>query len=289
MNFDERVFRTFLTAIRPFKNKGLGNIKPVNSLYRKIEGKLLPTMRRVVHVNDYDLQLEAKSIDGIERQLIFNNEYEPVTTSILKKYVRSGMKVIDVGANIGYFTLLLSKLVDITGTVTAFEPERNNFRALLNNIRLNNVGNIQAIQNAVGNNHEMLSLYISSEESGEHSLIAKRHCKSEQQIEVVRLDDVVKDTNVIKTDTEGNDFHVLQGAERLLTSHPLLIIEFWPEGILKSGHTHKEFWDLLHVYYKDIFIADEVEKTLTIGTLEDALRRCQRNKLSVNLIGGFNV
>jgi len=289
MNFDERVFRTFLIAVQPFKNKGLGNIKPVNSLFRKIEGKLLPTMRRVVHVNDYDLQLEAKSIDGIERQLIFNNEYEPVATSILKKYVRSGMKVIDVGANIGYFTLLLSKLVDITGTVTAFEPERNNFIALLNNIRLNNVGNIQAIQNAVGNNHEMLSLYISSEESGEHSLIAKRHCKSEQQIEVVRLDDVVKDTNVIKTDTEGNDFHVLQGAERLLTSHPLLITEFWPEGILKSGHTHKEFWDLLHVYYVDILIADEVEKTLTIGTLEDALRRCQRNKLSVNLIGGFNV
>ena len=284
MNLDERIFRLFLRVVRPLRNKGLGSNRSVVFTYRGIEKFLMPKARRMVTLPDYQLHLVLSSIDGISQNLIYNGEYEPVATSVLRKYTRLEMNVIDVGANIGYFTLLLSKLVGNLGKVFAFEPEKQNYAALCHNIQLNNGSNILTYQNAVGNVDEMCTLYVSSEESGEHSLVTKRHCHATQTVKVVRLDDLVRNADVIKTDTEGNDFHVLQGAERLLSAQPLLITEFWPDGIIKSGHTCEEFWSLLHFYYKDILIADEVEKTLTTGTIEDAIRRIGVNMMSVNLI-----
>jgi FkbM family methyltransferase len=267
MNLDERIFRLFLCVVRPLRNKGLGSVKPVFFTYREIEKLLIPKARRVITLPDYQLHLELSSIDGISR-----------------KYVQPKMTVVDVGANIGYFTLLLSKLVGSKGMVFAFEPENRNYNALRHNMQLNNVSNILVYQSAVGKVDEICTLYVSSEESGEHSLVTKRHCHTTQTVKVVRLDDLVRNVDVIKTDTEGNDLHVLQGAGRLLSSQPLLITEFWPEGIIKSGHTCEEFWNLLRSYYQNILIADEVEKTLTIGTMSDAIRRIGKNMMSVNLI-----
>ncbi len=284
MNSETR-FDLFLSLVHPFKNRGLGRITFLNSLYRHAEGRLLPKTRKTIRINNYDIQLEITSIDGIARLLIYNGEYESVTTSVLKKYLTPSMKCVDVGANIGYYTLLMARNSEV---VWAFEPEEKNYKDLLENIKLNHFQNIIPINRAVGAIGEVKNLYVSSEESGEHSLVSKRHCKSTTKVEVVTLDSMIKQRiDVVKIDTEGYDFNVLLGAKRLLSTHPLLITEFWPEGINLCGHSCKEFWDLLSTYYPVIYIADEVEKTLTVGSMEDAIRRIGKNMMSVNLIGGL--
>lgn len=282
----EKTFNIFLALVRPLKGKGLGSIRPVNQLYRWLEGQLLPRSSRLVSVNGCTMKLVATSIDGIERQLIFSKEYEPVATNVLKKFVQPGMRVVDVGANIGYYTLLLSKLVKENGTVWSFEPEAKNFDNLTTNIRLNRLTNVISVPKAVGSKNEIRDFFISSEESGEHSIVLKRHCKKVVRIRVVSLDSVIVDKiDVLKTDTEGNDCEVLLGAKELIRKYrPLLITEFWPDGLIKAGAKPQDFWILLQSYYDNIYIADEVEKTLSIGTMEDAVRRIGKNMLSVNLI-----
>ena len=281
----EVAFKTFLSLVKPLKNKGLGNIRFVNNAYRWAEGMLLPHSSRLVTVNGLKMQLVAKSIDGIERQLIYNHEYEPVTTSILKKVVRPGMTSVDVGANIGYFTLLLSGLVGENGRVWSFEPEEQNFTMLLNNIRLNDLNNIITLQQALSNKVTTCNLYVSGEESGEHGLILRRHCKKVQSVTTTTLDRVVTQyVDVVKTDTEGNDFNVLLGAKRLFGRRPLFVTEFWPDGIMASGTSPKIFWDYLKSMYKWIYLVDEIEKSISVAVYENALTRCRRNMMSVNLV-----
>lgn len=284
----ETVFRLFLLTTKPFVNRGIGNIRFLSKTYRRLEGMLLPKERKAITVNDCTMVLETTSIDGIERQLIYDKKYEPVTTKVLRSYLGVGMNAVDVGSNIGYYTLLFAKRVGYLGRVWSFEPEEKNFRQLLENIKRNRLDNVLPAQKAISNTLGMSKLYVSSEESGEHSLVVKRHCKSVVNIETTTIDETFHDTrvDVLKIDTEGNDIRVLLGAERLLTENsPLLVVEFWPEGIVKGGYTPQQFWELLLSYgFKHIYIANEIKKTLILGSLTQALNNCSDHGFSVNLI-----
>jgi FkbM family methyltransferase len=250
-------------------------------MYRRLEGRLLPCSRKLVEVNGSKMLLQTKNIDGIERCLIYDGVYEGVTTSVLKKYLKPDMTFVDVGANIGYYTLLGARR---GGLVYAFEPEEKNFKDLIGNTRRNNFTNVIPLQKAVGSECGSVTLYVSSEESGEHSVVLKRHCNEMRKIEMVTLDRTVSHVDILKIDTEGNDYNVLLGAKRLLENCSLLITEFWPEGIIKSGHTCEEFWSLVASYFPHIQIADEVEKVLVEESLEEAIKRAGDHKMSVNLV-----
>ena len=83
-------------------------------------------------------------LDSLELS-IFRN-YEPFETSLLSAEIRPGMRIVDVGANIGYYTLLFSKLTGASGHVFAFEPEPENFGLLQRNLARNDRTNVGAFQ-----------------------------------------------------------------------------------------------------------------------------------------------
>jgi len=74
--------------------------------------------------------------------------YEKNETKLFKKYIKENMGVIDIGANIGYYSLLAAKLVGKNGKVYAFEPETANYKMLLKNIEINGYKNIVSEQKA---------------------------------------------------------------------------------------------------------------------------------------------
>ncbi len=252
---------------------------------------MLPSTRRLVIVDGMSILAETrtgKEVDGIARQLIFAGVYEPVTTNLLRSYLKPGMRVADVGANIGYYTLIAAHYVGASGIVWAFEPEQHNFAALIDNVQRNTLQNVRPSMVAVSDTIGVDTLYVSGEESGEHSLVVARHCKDKVVVPTTTLDSVIGDAtlHVLKTDTEGNDVKVLRGAKHTLQrSNCLLIVEFWPEGILKGGSTPQELWDyLVACGFSHFYVADEVEKTLSVGTLESTLKHCNDRKFSVNLV-----
>lgn len=99
-------------------------------------------------VNDYRLLLDARD-PGIHRSLLRHGTRELEQRYLLERTLRPGMRVLDLGANIGYYTVMMSKLVGERGRVYAVEPHPENFDLLEQNIRLNRLANVEAEQVAI--------------------------------------------------------------------------------------------------------------------------------------------
>lgn len=157
---------------------------------------------------------------------IYRGLWERGVTNIFKKYIRKNDIVIDVGANIGYYTLLSAKIVGDNGRVYAFEPSQKVYKKLKYNISLNNFKNI--ITECLGvsdkENKERLCLQ-SSYKIHEESKIENT------EIDMITLDSYIKRKKInkvdfIKIDTDGFDFAILKGAINTIKKfRPTIIVE----------------------------------------------------------------
>jgi len=139
---------------------------------------------------------------------------------------------IDVGSNIGKYTVKVANQLGTSGRVISIEPEGSNFEMLKANVELNTLSNTTLLNVACWNKKDKLKLYLGRgfKSTGDHSV---KYHRSENFIEVValRLDDILKDLQIehvdfIKIDAEGADGEVLEGAEESLAKNPHLKIIF---------------------------------------------------------------
>ena len=224
-------------------------------------------------------------IGGVASRLSVGGVYEPMTTRIMKEIIKPGMDVIDIGANIGYFTLLMAKLTGNHGKVYAFEPEDNNFTSLVSNIGLNGFKNIVPYRFALSDESGEAKLYISEYESGEHSMVSQDDKSYSIDIKTFKLDYAIKGKiDLIKCDTEGNEMKVLLGAyETLKIHHPVLILEIWPDGLKKSGYSVGELFDYLYgIGYNEVLAIDE-KKMLTYSITPNQIES-QKFKVLGNIL-----
>lgn len=161
-----RFVRLARKIIKIVSGKGLEKIPLIARTYHFLLRKLSP----VIYL-DWGVRMKVTN-GSIAHDLLVKGVYEPKTTSLFKKVIREGDIVVDVGAHIGYYTLLASRLVGDTGKVYAFEPEPRNYDLLLKNLELNNVKNVVAIKKAVSNKKGTLKFYL-SKISLEHSTVKK--------------------------------------------------------------------------------------------------------------------
>ncbi len=96
------------------------------------------------YVERFGVKIVIDGRDVLSRRLFFHGRWEDEVAACIFGMLRPGMTFFDVGANIGFFTLLASKIVGRNGTVHSFEPDRQNFARLTQNIRQNNLVNIRA-------------------------------------------------------------------------------------------------------------------------------------------------
>lgn len=179
-------------------------------------------------------------------------KYKEITNKskivILKSIIQPGERVIDVGANIGFFTILLSKLVKPSGKVYAFEPEPNNFYYLKKNTK--HQKNIICNQTAVGAINQNVRLYISNELNVDHQTYDNGEKRSFLTVSCVCLDKYFpspKTIDFIKIDAQGFDFKVILGAKNLIkrSRRIKLMGEFWPYGLAKAGSNPKDYINFL--------------------------------------------
>ncbi len=180
--------------------------------------------------------------------------YEPVITDFIEKEIKKDFVVLDIGANIGYYTLIFAKLVGENGKIFAFEPDPTNFALLKKNMEINNYKNAALIQKAVSDKTGKAMLYLCDNNKGDHRIYDSDDGRRSIPIESIRLDDYFKDyvgkIDFIKIDTQGADELVIKGMPNLLRKNKNLkiILEFWPLGVKKSGGNAKEFLQLLIEY-----------------------------------------
>ncbi len=170
---------------------------------------------------------------GIGRELALYAVHEPITTRLIAGFVCPGECVIDLGANIGYYCLMLARLVGPQGKVLAIEPHPHNFHVLQTNLLLNRVANVECLQAAVSDRSGVATLYVSSA-SNWHTLNPTRAQDSLQvEVPTITLDELTErlphPPQLIRMDTEGFEARILDGGRRLLgTQKPRLIIEVHP-------------------------------------------------------------
>ena len=155
----------------------------------------------------------------------------------MRKLVRPGMTCVDVGANIGFYTEYLSRLVGPTGMVFAFEPSTDNFLALAQVLR----PNVRAVRAAVGADNGVITLYESDDMNVDHRTYPAGGPRAQVKVPLVTLDDAVPGSEIdfLKMDIQGYELHALKGMQRILREcrRLSLILEFWPWGIREAGGT----------------------------------------------------
>jgi FkbM family methyltransferase len=169
--------------------------------------------------------------------------YEPQAIKFLREVVRPGYCCIDIGANLGYYALLMARLVGPSGQVIAFEPFPRNFQTLQKNVSLNDLQNVRIEPIAIGETSGSLSLFFAAEEENSATPSATAYAvdgrQENLQVPMLSLDGYLSTgqfvPNLIKIDVEGAEMAVLEGARRTLaTVRPILLVEIHGWGTEES-------------------------------------------------------
>jgi FkbM family methyltransferase len=164
--------------------------------------------------------------------------YEPEQTRLFRDYIPAGATVFDVGAHVGYYTLLSSVLAGNNGRVWAFEPNPANHGFLRRHVALNHCDNV-SIENAAVSDRSGTASFAFGTGSGTGHLAAD----GALQVRTLRLDDFCREHDVrpgfVKIDVEGAEMAVLRGAEDVVRSRPVIFLSTHGPGI------HRECIDWL--------------------------------------------
>ncbi len=183
--------------------------------------------------------------------LSINQVYEPFETELVKKQIRKGDVVLDIGANIGYYTLIFANLVGEKGKVFAFEPAPENFAILEENVHINSYRNAILVQKAISNKTSKVSLYLREDNPGDHRIYDSHDGRKSIEIEAIRADDYFEDyqgrIDFIKMDIQGAEVGAIEGMTKLLKRNPniRILTEFWPIGLKGFGRGAEEYLELL--------------------------------------------
>jgi FkbM family methyltransferase len=214
--------------------RGLGRIKPLRRLYDLAFKALRP---RAVRVEGQRMWLDDR--DTLE--LGTHGIYEPVETGLLKRELRPGDTFLDVGANIGYYTLIAARIVGPEGRVFAFEPDPVNFELLRKNVEANGHSNVTLVNKAVSDRGGTLRLFVNEANRGDHRIYDSRDGRRSLSIQAVALDGFFKKLDrkiqFIKMDIQGAEARALEGMKGLIRSNrPLkLVTEFSPGSLKLCG------------------------------------------------------
>ena len=169
---------------------------------------------------------------GISKELLAFGIHEPMSTKILNEQLKKGMRIVDIGANIGYYVLQEARIVGETGEITATEPVPYNFTMLKRNVEANGYQNIRLFRLAIGIENGTTKIYLSRESN---------LCSMTQQltihdtsidVPVMTLDSFLEGKekiDFIRMDIEGYEVKAIDGMLDILKKYkPKMMIEIHP-------------------------------------------------------------
>ncbi len=202
--------------------------------------------------------------------------FEEAEISFLRRFLRPSDIFIDIGSNIGLFSIHAANIVGEKGSVFAYEPTPKTFTRLIENIQLNNLENIKAFNIGISDSKGTLCLKVSSSGfDAWNTFVGQEDFKFSRQVDVPveTLDDIYQYTfsenkssiALIKIDVEGWERHVLIGAQSILKKQdaPVLMVEFTETNLLAAGTNCYEIYDLVASYGYKWYTYDFKENILS--------------------------
>ncbi len=191
-------------------------------------------------------------VEGGRWLTIARGEYEPETTRLLRHLLKPGAHFVDVGAHIGYYTLLAAAVVGPRGRVWAFEPAPDTYRLLLEEVRRNGLTNVQAERLAVGSASKEAPFFLHPAR-GKSSLYQGAGTGEPIIVPMTSLDAYFRvrghpRVDVVKMDIEGGEVEALVGMRETVARNPhlRLVVEFNPRALRAAGHSPVDFLDALY-------------------------------------------
>ena len=241
----KEIINTYERIVKLFARLGFRKIpgmRKANILFHKLF--IMPFFNKhkkdKVMIGKHTIFLDKKDSLGLSFQ-----KFEATETNLIKKLIKKDDVVLDIGANIGYYTLILADLVGKNGQVYAFEPDPENFKLLKKNIEFNGYRNVKLFNNAVGSKKGKIKLYISEDNMGNHKIFQDDSKRNYVEVDMITLDSILskKKIDFMKLDVEGSEPGVIAGGEKTLrnSSNLKFITELYPLFIEQFGEDYKEY------------------------------------------------
>ncbi|GAA4099344.1 FkbM family methyltransferase [Streptomyces hundungensis] len=247
---------------------------------RYLNPRLGDQPRRRVTRDRYGARFAVDTQDLIQRYLYLFGVWEPHMTHWLRQRLRPGDTFVDVGANLGVFSVLGSRLVGSAGKVVAIEASPAFHRGLLRNVALNHCDNVRAVNTAVSDGHRTLTFVLAgSRNMGANSIVPyDGPAESSFEMGAVPLSELLEPAEVararvIKIDVEGAEGSVVRGLAPLLDDlrHDVEIaVEVTPDRMAQLGDSAGE---LLAVMREHGFHAYRLPTEYSPASYPRAIRR----------------
>ncbi len=188
----------------------------------------------------------------ISPQIAATGSWEPFETELVQRFLRPGDSFVDIGANIGWYTIVAAARVGSTGRVYAFEPAAENFKLAVQNVALNGLANVRLEHAAVSDQPGSAALFLSAENLGDHRLYESAEERGYETVPVTSLDAYFADKpgsiRLVKMDTQGSEAKIFNGLSADLFRQrgiEAFIFEYWPKGLIAAGSSPEDFMERL--------------------------------------------
>jgi FkbM family methyltransferase len=205
----------------------------------------------------------------LDRMIIREGEFEPMSTAAVNRLVKPGFTVLDIGANIGYYTVIASKLVSDAGKVIAFEPTVNFLDVLSKNIAANNLSNVEVMPYGLSNRTCELEIDIGPSSATLHSPPGFDKVLSTEKIQLISLVDFVQTSKIekidfIKIDIDGHEPVFFEGAWPILDAmSPIILCEVSHLHYLQAGYTAWDFYSKVKEHNYKIYEESNLDEITT--------------------------
>jgi FkbM family methyltransferase len=258
-----------MNSLTTLYNAPYNKDRPVFAMYRYLYWKMIRLLKlknvRFRFWGDRTLTLDYDSLQSM--WIMYNYLIDWEEFNLIRSYIRPGDHVLDIGSNIGTYSLWMSKFVGPNGKVHCFEPDRQNFDKLEANILGNNLdGIVQANNIGLSDTDGVLSFTTGLDKENH---ISRETVPGTVPIRVQQLDTYIQQNRIagiayMKIDVEGFEYSVLKGAGRLLSDHKVGIIQIEiNDTIRNSGSTIPDLLGILTQYNYTLCSYDVKAKKLT--------------------------
>ena len=265
--------------LRPWPLRQLTNLT-----IKKIIPEKVIKDRSVIYLNPHDPVVSGALLFGV---------YEKSETRFLNNICFEGMNVIDIGANVGYYSALTSDAVGPKGIILAIEPDPESFKYLLKTIQASKFKNIRPFLKAASDHNNILPLFISKDNRGDNRLYKTKQKRNSINVETIRVDELIIENEIdqidlIKIDVQGYEPKVIRGMQKIITSSNkiTLLTEFWPQGIIDAGENPKDFLETLRNLDFSLYELNKQGKLILLRKEDDAnLIHKYKGRKYTNLVG----
>ena len=233
----------------------------------------------------------------VSRQIREQGIWEPYEMSLVLRLLHPGSVFVDVGANLGHFSVVAAALVGDSGKVVAFEPDPANFKLLCASSDMNQFGSrIQAVQAGLSDYASDGLLYLSQDNMGDHQIYAGEGDRESLPIELLNgadfLAPLIPQLDLLKVDTQGSEYQVMTGLMPLLKKQAKtlrIIIELTPFSLRESGASGRLLIELMASLELPFWIIDHIEHELVKTTAPELAKWCDDVDASAGDQGFMNI